>query len=366
MSSPTLIDSLRALSLGQPGAFEIVAETMHAAILRNDADFLNKTLSLAVTQESPGILHAFDGMMNMFCTEPLRQAAGGERQWRSYAVTAILRHPVGLVLTRLGDTAPLEKMLAAELQMDVSRVKCDPMVLPTWSVYNDGPLDAYQQCEATKVWAEGQLKTDARELAINFWEGSEKVQRTDEAVFLVSVHCTEDEGQKVLDRLQSATMNQTVLLMLEAPVANGPAVTVKVLLVDAGGAWTLFNQALHTSDMYRVGGALRAVSQKHSIQMADVLLIAAYVEEDDDDHHTLRVSMLNKHTGELLAGMLFCDLHEPEQFMILVDQLLEQMNASPFQRLEPTFYDAELAESGDTIPRFFVPNSGWQLPPELV
>lgn len=366
MSNPTLIDSLRSLSTGQPGAFNAVAETMHSAILRNDAEFLNKTLSVAVTQESPSVLHAFDGMMNMFCTEPLTQTEGDELQWRSYAVTAILRHPVGLVLTCLGDTSPLEQLLASELQMEASRIKCDPLVLPTWSVYNDGPLDAYTQCAASKVWAEGKVENDARALAVNFWEGSEKVQRTDEAVFIVNVLCSVDEGPVVLDRLQAAAVNQTALLMLEAPVAKGPAVPVKVLLVDAGAAWTLFNQALHTSDMYRIGGALRTVTQQHGLQMNEVTLVAAYVEEDDDDHHTLRVSVVEKQSGRLLAGMLFCDLYEPEQFMILVDELLEQLNSSRFERLEPTFYEAELTQPGDTLPRFFVPGAGWQAPPELV
>lgn len=366
MSNPTLIDSLRALSLGKPDAFAIVAESMYSAIMRNDADFLNKALSQAVMQETPAVLNAFDGMMNMFCTEPLTPAKGSERQWRSYAVTGILRYPVGLVLTCFGDTAAFEQLLAADLQIEASRVKCDPLVLPTWSVYNDGPMDAYSHCEASKLWAEGKVENDARELAVNFWEGSEKVLRTDEAVLIVNVHCTDDEAPGVLDKLQKSALDQNAFIMLEAPVATGPAIPVRLLIVDAGSAWTLFNQALHTSDMYRVGGAMRAVTQQHGLQMSDVTLVAAYVEEDDDEHHTLRVSMVNKHSGALLAGMLFCDLYEPEQFMILVDELLEQLRAPRCERLAPTFYEAELTQPGDNLPRFFVPSAGWQVPPELV
>lgn len=360
-----LIASLRLIASGSNSVFSTTAEFIHKALARGDTKLLNDVLGQATLCKDESVLLALDGLLNMLCTEPLRQTYGLERQWRSYALTVLLRHPVGLVVSKLSGVEHLEHELATALNVTPDRVRCDPLAIPTWVAYNEGPVEAYKQCEASKAWAEGLLKSDPRQGAVNCLVEVSTVQQVSERILLVNIFCDVDEGPEILDKLQMAAMGQ-IALMLEAPMAQGPAIPVKTMLVEAGSPWTHFNETLHTVDVYRMGGALRLVAHAKQLQVSELSLIAAYVEEDEDDRHTLRVSVIHRGTGELLAGMLFYDLHEPEHFLIRADELLAQLRSAPVQRLEPTYYEAELAKDGDSFPRFFVPGAGWQQPPELV
>jgi hypothetical protein len=360
MPAHALLNALRSLARGNAAAFSPTAQAIYEALQREDRVLLNDLLGQVTLCEDPQALTAFDGLLNMFCTEPLRQTYADERQWRAYALTVLLRHPDALHLTHLGDMATLEAELARTLGIAPERVKCDPLVLPSWAVYDHGPLEAFQQCQAAKAWAEGLVAPEARAALRNSWLHPERVQRVQDALLLVNVHCNVDESADILERLQEAAAEQPAL-MLEAPVDSGPAVPVKTMLVDAGPAWSQFNEALHTVDTYQLGGALRTLVQGRGLQMRELALVAAYVEEDNDEHHTLRLSILRRDNGELLAGMLFYDLHEPEYFLMRADELLQRFGVAPVQRLEPTFYAVELEQDGDALPRFFVPAGGWQL-----
>jgi hypothetical protein len=365
MSSQAILSALRSLAHGNPEAFAVAAAAIYARLQDKDSVTLNDLLGKVMLGADARTLAAFDGMMNMFCTEPLSQTFADERQWRVYALTTLLRYPDSLHLTRLGDMTTLDAELAALLNVPAERVKCDPLVLPGWVVYGHGPVEAFEQCQASKAWADGQVFPDPRAAMNNAWLHPETSQRVDEAVFLVNVFCSVDESQDILAGLERAASTQPTL-MLEAPMESGPAVPVRLMVLDAGGAWNQFNEALHTVDVFHLGGALRMLGHNRQVPMHDMVLVAAYVEEDNEDHHSLRVSVLHKDTGELLAGMIFCDLHEPEYFLMRTDELLQAFKVSPVQRLEPTFYEAELEQSGDTHPRFFVPGAGWMLAPEII
>jgi len=365
MSSHAILSALRSLAHGNPEAFAVAAAAIYAPLQDKDSGMLNDLLGKVMLSGDPRTLAAFDGMMNMFCTEPVSQTFADERQWRVYAITTLLRHPDSLHVTRLGDMATLDAELAKLLCVPAEHVKCDPLALPTWVVYGHGPVEAFEQCHASKAWAEGQVYPDPRAAMHNVWLHPETSQRVNEAVFLVNIFCSVDESQGVLARLEQAASTQPTL-MLEAPMESGPAIPVRTMVLDAGGAWNQFNEALHTVDVFHLGGALRMLEHNRRVPMQDMTLVAAYVEEDNEDHHSLRVSVLHKGTGELLAGMMFCDLHEPEYFLMRTDELLQAFKVSPVQRLEPTFYEAELEHAGDTCPRFFVPGSGWQLAPEII
>lgn len=365
MSSQAILSALRALAHGKPEAFAAAAAAIYAALQEKNTELLNDLLGAVTLSGDPRIMSAFDGMMNMFCTEPLTQTYADERQWRVYALTTLLRHPDSLHVTCLGDMSTLNAELASLLDLPPEHVKCDPLALPAWVLYGHGPLEAFEQCGASKAWAEGRISPDPRDTMHNVWLHPETGQRVHEAVFLVNIFCNVDESQDILERLENAAASQPTL-MLEAPVEAGPAVPVRTMVVGAGGAWNQFNEALHTVDVYHLGGALRLLSQGRHTPMQDMTLVAAYVEEDNEDHHTLRVSVLHKNTGALLAGMMFYDLHEPEYFLIRADELLQAFKVSPVQRLEPTFYEAELEQAGDTLPRFFVPGAGWQIAAEVI
>jgi hypothetical protein len=365
MSSQSTLSALRSLAHGSPEAFAVAAAAIYAPLQEKDSVLLNDLLGKVMLTGEPRTMAAFDGMMNMFCTEPLAQTFADERQWRVYGLTALLRHPDSLHVTKLGDMFTLDAELAKLLQVPADHVKCDPLVLPAWVVYGHGPVEAFDQCQASKAWADGLVAPDPRAAMHNVWLHPETGQRVDEAVLLVNIFCSVDESQSILERLEQAAATQPTL-MLEAPVESGPAVPVRTMILDAGGAWNQFNEALHTVDVFHLGGALRMLAHNRQVLMHDMALVAAYVEEDNEDHHSLRVSVLHKVTGELLAGMLFCDLHEPEYFLMRTDELLSAFKVAPVQRLESTFYEAELEQAGDTRPRFFVPGAGWQLASEII
>lgn len=365
MSSQAILSALHSLAHGNPEAFAAAAAALYAPLQDKDSVLLNDVLGKVMLSRDARTMSAFDGMINMFCTEPLTQSYANERQWRVYALTTLLRHPDSLHVTILGDMSTLDTELAGLLGLPSEHVKCDPLVLPAWVMYGHGPLEAFEQCQASKAWAAGVVNSDPRAEMHNVWMHPETNQSVHEAVFLVNIFCNVDESQDILERLEQAAASQPTL-MLEAPVKSGPAVPVRTMVVDAGVAWNQFNEALHTVDVFHLGGALRMLAQARQVPLQDMALVAAYVEEDNEDHHTMRVSVLRKATGELLAGMMFYDLHEPEYFLMRADELLQAFTVQPVQRLEPTFYEAELEQEGDTLPRFFVSGAGWQIAPEII
>lgn len=365
MSNLSLIDSLRAIARGDSSAFGPTAQTLYEALVKGDSPFLNETLSQAALAENSSILMALDGLLDMFCTEPRTQTYGLERQWRTYAMTVLLRHPTGLSVSCLTDVEPLEKELATQLNINPSRLKCDPLVLPTSVVYDYGPVEAFQQCMASKVWAEGLISADPRKTARNTDFGLSKSQQITEAILLFNIHCTVDEGPEIIEKLEELS-SDNLSVSLPVSLNNGATVSIQTMVIEAGSAWTHFNEALHTAELYRTGGAVQSLSKSKNISLSNLLLVAAYVEEDEEEQHTLRVSITKRDTGELVGCLLFADLHEPEHFLLKTDALLSTLGVFSIQRLEPTFYDAELRRETDKLPRFFVPGMGWQEPSDIL
>jgi len=364
MSTQAILSALRSLAHGNSEAFGSAAAAVYAPLYEKNSALLNDVLGQLSLGGDYKAMTVFDGLMNMYCTEPSDQTFADERQWRVYAITALLRHPDSLHVTRLGDMSTLDKELAGLLNLSCEQVKVDPLVLPAWAVYGHGPVEAFEQCQASKAWADNQVSPDPRDSLHNTWLHPETCQRVHEAVFLVNVFCNVDESQDVLELLEQAADAQPTL-MLEIPMDTGPAIPVRTMVVAAGGAWNQFNESLHTVDVFHLGGALRTLAQNREVSLQDLSLVAAYVEEANEEHHTLRVSVI-RDTGELLAGMMFYDLYEPEYFLIRADELLRAIQVPRVQRLEPTFYEAELEQPGDRLPRFFVPGVGWQVPSELI
>lgn len=364
MRSDPLLAQLRALAHGRSDAFQPVATAMYEALQREDETLLNELHGRVMLDADLRMGRVLDGLMDMYCAEPVSQTYADERQWRVFAVAVLLRLPLGLTAARLDGMHVLQGVMAGALGVSASRVKCDPMMLPAWLAYDYGPLEAYQQCFASKVWAGGLLKRDLREELRNRWTSEDRTQGLREVVMLVNVYCNVDETQPLLQKLAAYAQTQPAL-MLEAAVDGEAPVPVKAMLVSAGSPWAAFNETLHTVDTYQLGAALRRLCVERGLNPTELSLLAAYVEEQQEDQHTLRVSVLNRADNTLLAGVLFCDLHEPEYFLLRADQMLEGFGCGSVHRLEPTFYEAELERDGDTAPRFFSPASGWQQPPAL-
>lgn len=361
MTQDTLYRALHDIAAGNFSHFEKAAQPIYQALRDHNGELLTSVYKQLMDEGSHQAVTTFDSLMDMFCTEPLTINTSDDAEaWRTVALTVFLKQPASLLVAKLGDMSAFEATLATKLGLSKDAVKCDPLPLPSWVSFDFGPLEAFNQCRATKVWAEGHLDKDPRRGLNNIWIGDGKAQRVQESVFLVALRCRESQMRGILALLRDFVQSREAY-ELEAPIKDEAPVPVKAMVVDAGVPWTVFNDALHSLDVYQLGGALRMLSKQEGLQMREMSLVGAFVQEEGENNHTLRVSVLKKGTKKLLGGVLFYDLHQPELFIAKANELLEAFQADPITVLDKHVRDVEIEQSGDMAPRFYVPELGWHI-----
>lgn len=365
MQIDALLRNLHELSRGNTDLLPVVASALYNAIQTDSNDFLTELHSRIVLAEDPLLESAFDGLVDMFCAEPRVPATSPtQRQWRTFAVSTLLRYPQSFFVTKLGDVSSLNQAMAAAMNIDVEFVKCDPAVLPTWAAYDMSPADAFKVCESHRLWVEDMHDADPRDELVNPVVSNSAAIGVREGVLLVAVFCNETESARLVEALGDFAAAQPSFLV-DATVGHSEF-PIKLMLSDAGAPWTMFGEALHTAEMYHAASILRMLSVRLSKPVEDLALLAHEVDEVEGEGVSTRVSYLDRVSGELLAGAMFPNLYAPTVFMQKLNELLEVMQQFPVRWIDIPASVSAVQRPEDVTPRFYVPlTQSWELPPEL-
>lgn len=356
MTPDQFFAQLGALAAGREVNSAAVVNFLYEKLLNQEHESLNALYGELVLHGTMPLLLAFNGLMDMFCVEPLGATQPQGRQWRTFAITSLMRQPESLHIAILSDTAPIRRWLSEHLEIPESSIRVDPVPVSALAAYAMGPAEVFARCNEAKLWASNPqyLRAPCAENTLTAPAGAEHVT---EVLILVSILCSVNETEDVMSGLVTAATAQPALELPLKTNSQTDALTVGLMPVDAGGGWSLFDDALHTADTAQTGAALRQAARERGEPMSAFTLVAVCVE-GEDDHMSLRVSVVHTASQTLCAGVEVREAHEPHLYIQKVDRLLEGLGLSPLQVIPQTYFDAEV-DTTPGVPRFFVPRHGW-------
>lgn len=351
MHIDTLYQNLYQIGRGNSATFSATLQTVYRALEGDDEGYLNVALGRVAAESDALATNAFDGIMDMVCAEP------DARGWRCFALTVFIRKPAGLLTVHLDNCTALENMLAQQLDIDPTEIRCDPMLLPTDMLFDQGPREAYRQCKVAKAYFGSVERPVPRTYLCNEWLTSELTLETVEAVILIGVHIAEEDASRVFEAF-CQVVDAAPACMAEAWISGHAPVPVELVCAGGNAPWSAFCSALHTKESLEFGAALRAVGARLAAPIASLSLIATYVEEQDAQSNSVRVSFISQ-DGKLEAGFIAYDLHEPEILLGKINLLLTGLGCKKVHQVEQTYFNVEIDDNDDE-PSFFTQGRRWE------
>ncbi len=370
MTLPALLSNFKALALGDSTRTQACLDGLDAAFTLQEGR-LADALHLEVARAADAALTTtFDAMTDLVFTHGTAAEQPHSAGWQVLMLVFALERPADFMPLTVQGTRMLQTELAARLGKPAQDVFVEPTLLSTDALFDYSVSDVQKLCGLTRLQAAGSLEPEALERGANVWmptsldetaEEDDAPERIEEEVaLLVAVYDDGDAAARLAQLLtgQERTMRTSFTLLCE----ESEPVLLHARLLDAGAPWSVASTALHRLPVERTLASLDALEQsgQHPCK-----LVAALVEEEDEHAHTVRLSVLDAN-GELIAGLLSYDLHEPECFLNRLELALVRDHGPELARLPQAYFDVEADDPEDGSVRFFVPGRGWQHAERLV
>ncbi len=368
MPLPELLSNFKALARGDSSRTQACLDGLDAAFGVQDGRMAD-ALHLEVARAADATLTTtFDAMADLVFTHGTLAEQPHSAGWQVLMLVFALERPAEFMPLTAQGTRMLQAELAERLGKPSEDVFVEPTLLSTDALFDYSVSEVQKLCGLTRLQAAGSIESDSLERGANAWmpldgepatdEGPERVE--DEVALLVAVRDDDDGAARLAHLLtqQDRPLRTTFTLLCE----QGDPVLLHARLLDAGAPWSVSTTALHRLPVERTLAALDVLEQAG---LHPSRLVAALVEEEDEHAHTVRLSVLGA-GGELLAGLLSYDLHEPECFLQRLALALDRVHGPQLAQLPQAYFDVEADDPVDGSVRFFVPGQGWRHAERLV
>lgn len=371
--------------------FERVAEgdvRAHITALKELSLLLQKNdpraelqLMLELTKRnSEPVLRAFDNCMGVLTATPLAVGTTPSQGWTALALSTVYRRPAQSKLAKVSNSEALAKMLAEQSGLDPLDVYVWPVTVNARDAYSMPPAAVYSFAQKLKALFELTGGHPMYRLALEAfshelpWASPTQVVNKglagapnveyDEAIFLVMLRCkpgarAQRENQKKVQKLADTALKYEATYELD----SGEVVRTLHESISCDTWWSAFRSTLHIAQAFGSFVFAQVLCEQKGYARKDLQFCLTRVEEMDGISYSSRVSVIHRRDG-LQVGHLCWNLAEHDQFANALRHILAAGSVTDFRNITTAYASVEADRPGE-VPRFFVPQRGWESPGTL-